>query len=64
MLNKKNNFNPEDLIPPPKEDDVEQKNYENTEEYSDEEEEMYYRDDMSETLKYANREIHFCYGNG
>ena len=51
-----NNFNPEDLIPPPKEDDVEQKNYENTEEYSDEEEELYYRDDMSETLKYANRE--------
>ncbi len=45
------------MIPPPKEDDVEQKSYAHDEEYnSDEEEEMYYRDDMSETLKYANRE--------
>lgn len=48
-----NNYNPNDLIPPPKEDDVEQENYVNDEE-SDEE--LYYRDDMSETLKYANRQ--------
>jgi hypothetical protein len=55
-LEQENNFNPEDLIPPPKEDDVEQKGYAQDEEYTDEEEELYYRDDMSETLKYANRE--------
>ena len=47
------NYNQDDLIPPPKEDDIEQENYANDEE-SDEE--LYYRDDMSETLKYANRE--------
>ena len=55
-VEQENNFNPEDLIPPPKEDDVEQKGYTQEEEYTDEEEELYYRDDMSETLKYANRE--------